>query len=116
MAVDGDGNVFTSGGGQGEVSRHDFITAKYDQKGRQQWLVKYDGPVHGREFPAAAALDPSGNFVITGRSDGDGSGYDICTIQYDTNGNQRWVARYNGPGNRDDLPEAMALRPRPATA
>ena len=39
-----------------------------------------------------------------------GTGWDYATIKYDgTTGTQLWVARYNGPANRDDYSWALAL-------
>ena len=39
-----------------------------------------------------------------------GTGWDYATIKYDgTTGAQLWVARYNGPANRDDYSWALAL-------
>ncbi len=34
---------------------------------------------------------------------------DYATIKYDTDGNELWVARYNGPLNASDLAYSIAL-------
>jgi len=34
---------------------------------------------------------------------------DYATVQYDSSGHQTWVARYNGPGNADDMAYAMTI-------
>src|SRR5262249_22017062 len=36
-------------------------------------------------------------------------GFDYATLKYDSSGQQQWVAGYNGPGNEDDEPYAMAV-------
>jgi len=54
-------------------------------------------------------VDGSGNVFVTGSSAGAGSGLDYVTIKYDSNGALTWWTRYNGPGNGDDIPVALAL-------
>jgi outer membrane protein assembly factor BamB len=34
---------------------------------------------------------------------------DYATIKYNSTGHQTWVARYNGPGNADDMADAMTI-------
>ena len=34
---------------------------------------------------------------------------DYATIKYDSSGHQTWVARYNDPGNADDMADAMTI-------
>ena len=46
---------------------------------------------------------------MTGYSKGTGTGYDYCTIRYNSAGVEQWVARYNGPGNGDDEAYSIAL-------
>ena len=81
-------------------------------RGRQLWASSYDGPGNGGEIAQALAVGALGAQVyVTGRSYS-GTSDDYATLAYDTStGAQRWVARYNGPGNGFDLPYAMAVRP-----
>jgi hypothetical protein len=46
---------------------------------------------------------------VTGYSIGSGSSYDYATIKYLANGDTAWVRRYNGPGNNEDRPTALAV-------
>ncbi|MDZ7292992.1 MAG: SBBP repeat-containing protein, partial [candidate division KSB1 bacterium] len=55
------------------------------------------------------ALDASGNVYVTGYSSGSPWGVDFVTIKYDASGSKIWEARYNGPGNGDDLAYALAV-------
>jgi hypothetical protein len=46
---------------------------------------------------------------VTGYSYGDGTNCDYATIKYNSDGLEQWVARYDGPGNGNDLAFAIAV-------
>ena len=46
---------------------------------------------------------------MTGGSYGYRIPYEYATIKYDTDGNEQWVARYNGPGPDFDMANAIAV-------
>ena len=75
----------------------------------QRWVMRYNGPGNSIDVAQALALDNLGNIYVTGYSQGNGTGYDYATIKYDPNGNMKWVARYNGPGNWYDYAYAIAV-------
>ena len=64
------------------------------------WVRTYDGPVHEYDRLSAIAVDAYGNVYVTGESEGL-SGDNYATVKYDAQGNERWVARYDGPGSWD---------------
>ena len=65
---------------------------------------------NGGDYAAALAVDASGHAYVTGSSyGGSGTRYDYATIMYDVNGNEQWVARYNGSINRDDYAAAIDI-------
>jgi len=107
LAVDSQGNVYVTGRSVGSGTGFDYATVKYDTNGRQLWVARYNGPGTNWDEATALAVDSQGNVYVTGRSDGTGADY--LTIKYDTNGRQLWVARYNGPGNGEDYPFALAV-------
>ena len=109
MTLDASGNIYVTGGSYGGGTGQDYATIKYDPDGNQLWVARYNGPGNDRDVSQAIVLDKSNNVYITGYSPGSGTGQDYATIKYDTNGNQLWVARYNGPGNGADLAHAIAL-------
>ena len=109
IAVDHAGNVYVTGESAGSNTSFDYATIKYDSGGKQQWVARYNGPGSGVDEATAIAVDNSGNVYITGNSAGSGSGTDYATIKYDADGQQQWVARYNGPGNGDDIPVAIEI-------
>jgi len=53
-------------------------------------------------------VDAAGNAYVTGISGTIITG-DWLTIKYDADGNQQWVATYNGPGSGDDAAVAIAV-------
>jgi len=76
----------------------------------EQWVARYDGPGNTTDVANALVLDGAGNVYVTGGSEGSGTQDDYATVKYDSNGNQQWAARYNGPpGNANDGANALAV-------
>jgi uncharacterized delta-60 repeat protein len=109
MARDADGNLYVTGPSLGVGTDTDYATVKYNSDGNQQWVARYDGPASRYDVSKTIALDANGYIYVTGYSRGVDSQADYATVKYDSDGNQQWVARYNGPGNLDDYPNAIAL-------
>ncbi|PYJ00008.1 MAG: hypothetical protein DMF00_09270 [Verrucomicrobia bacterium] len=99
----------SQGWSPGSGTDYDYATIKYNSTGQQQWVARYNGPGNSGDFASAIVVDSSGNVYVTGVSTGSGTGWDYATIKYNTSGTQQWVARYNGPGNLDDVAQAMAV-------
>jgi len=109
MAVDASGNVYVTGYSSGQTSSYDYATAKYGPDGNLLWIVRYDGPGHYHDQAAAIAVDADGNVYVAGHSYGAGATSDYAIVKYNSNGLEQWVARYNGPGNGNDIVYAMAV-------
>ena len=75
----------------------------------EEWVARYNGPGNYDDYAKAMVVDDSGNVYVTGHSYGSGSHYDYATTKYDSDGIEKWVARYNGPGNYHDTPKAIAV-------
>jgi hypothetical protein len=82
---------------------------KYDSAGNQLWVARYEHPGEVYGSPEAVAVDGLGNVYVIGFFVGMTTYSDYTTIKYDVNGNQLWVASYNGPGSGHDYVKAMAL-------
>ncbi len=102
VAVDRIGNVYVTGYSWDSNTSFDYATVKYSPKGREQWVARYSGFSEGWEEAKALVVDALNEVCVTGYSRDPVNGNDIVTVKYDRSGVERWVARYNGPGNGDD--------------
>ncbi len=89
-------------------SNYVFVTGRIDgnntpnygtvcyRNGSQLWTSVYDGPSGLYDVANDVVYDNRNELVyVLGVSSGNGSQYDYCLVQYDLNGNQRSVNRYN---------------------
>jgi hypothetical protein len=113
LGADASGHVYVTGYIGGATS-NSFATTKYDANGNELWATRYsfrDAPNSSGSFPALT-LDSAGNVFVTGYYAGSSGGFaalENVTIKYDRNGNEIWVACYNGPGNPQLLGSAIAV-------
>jgi uncharacterized delta-60 repeat protein len=101
IAVDGSGNVYVAAG------TPFCATIKYNAAGQEQWVAEYHGGAN-HDFPAAIAVGQTGNVYVSGASSSCPFD-DYLTVEYNSAGQEQWVARYNGPGNNDDKANANAV-------
>ena len=80
LTVDGNGNVYVAGSGEGIGEDSDYIAVKYDASGNELWDMEYDG-LSGNDYAQAVALDSEGNIYMTGFGKNPGGDYDIVTIR-----------------------------------
>lgn len=103
-AVSPDGSrVYVTGPSSASGTGDDYLTVAYAAAtGARLWTARYDGPGKGADDPAALVAT-GGLVVVNGVSAGAATGADFATVAYDaTTGQQRWVARYDGPGHGDE--------------
>ena len=108
VAVDVHGNVYVTGMSDGLGTSYDFATIKYDADGHQEWVARYDGGTYDPDRAYAIVLDDSGNVYVAGQS-GFSPYSDYATIKYSNDGEERWVARYDGPTHGSDWAFSIAL-------
>lgn len=96
-------------------SGNDYLTAAYNAAtGARLWQRRYDGPAHGNDQGRAVAISPNdGTVYVTGRSTGNGTGYDDATIAYNAaTGTRLWIARYNNSkANGSEFANAISVGP-----
>jgi len=109
ITVDGSSNVYVTGDGIGSGSAYDYATIKYGAFGSELWVERYNGTANSHDWPAAIALDDSGNVYVTGYSYGIGTDQDYATIKHYPDGDTAWVRRYNGPENEYEGANAIAV-------
>jgi len=109
IAVDKFGNIYVTGETEVLGGNRDFLTIKYNSSGIEQWANTYNGPGNSTDAATLIAVDNSGNVYVTGYSWGSGTLTDYATIKYDSAGSPKWIKRYNGPGNINDVPRSIAM-------
>jgi DNA-binding beta-propeller fold protein YncE len=115
LSPDGQHVVVTGRSFGGPLQNWDYATVSYAAAtGAEEWVQRYDGGARTLVAPmyvlalgdwsSSVAENPQGTLAfVTGRSLSDDTNYDYATLAYDTlTGQQRWLARYDGPGHFED--------------
>jgi len=107
ITVDSLGNVFITG------HSDSAFTIKYDPDGDELWVAKYNCPENTGVGTDDIAVDDFGNVFVGGATDVNSdvvvTSFDYLVIKYDSQGNEIWVASYNGPGDALDIPVGMGI-------
>jgi len=94
-----DGNVYIAGYSTGSGTYYDFTVISLNSTGTQRWVYRYNGPANSWDLANSLVYGADGNIYIAGYSTGSGTSYDFTVISLSSFGTERWVYRYNGPGN-----------------
>jgi hypothetical protein len=87
-----------------------MTTVAYEAaSGTQRWVATYSGPEGRGAAGHAITVSPDGTTVfVTGTVTRSFTNVDYGTVAYDAaTGTQRWASLYDGPGHRDDSPNAI---------
>ncbi len=115
VAVGANGNVFvasTSAVNASGSQYTDYLTIAYSEAGVPLWTNRYNGPRNYSDNPAAIAVSPGGTVFVTGTSDTgtfNGTYENYATIAYSGAGAPLWTNIYNGPDNKYDHANALAV-------
>jgi hypothetical protein len=116
IATDRVGNVYVTGSVDrnpvDSIMGNVFFTIKYASNGDTLWSRKYRGVNTTFDVAFAMTVDTNGNVYVTGESKGEmdpSYDYDYLTIKYTTEGDTLWVAKYAGPGGRQDVPSDIEV-------
>lgn len=108
LGVDAEGNVYITCPSNEDGPESNYATVKYNNKGEEQWVKKYNGPGNGEDVAYSLAVGSDGGIYVTGSSMGNRPKSDVATIKYDTEGNEQWVARYHGAGDGANAGRSIA--------
>lgn len=79
----------------------------------EEWVARYNGPDNLNDASCHMVRDDEGNIYLTGTSGSyDHNGdlrNDYATVKYNPQGEEQWVARYNGPADGYDRPTSIAV-------
>ena len=109
VAVDSTGNIYVTGSSEGDTTNRDCTTVKYDPNGNEVWVARFSTPGDAGDYGAFVSVDPWDNVYVCGYSYGFGTGGDYITIKYDPDGNELWMARYNGTDDSSDNLNGMHI-------
>ncbi len=104
LLVDKGGNCYVCGyGSHNATSSLDFMVAKYDNTGFQQWVSYYDGGQNIGDYLTCAKFDFAGNIVVAGNTNFQGATqYDIAVVKFGISGTQYWSYNYNNAASNFD--------------
>lgn len=95
VIVDNFENIIVCGSSVGIGTRYDCVTIKYNSSGDQQWIQRYNGLDSLNDIIRSINVDSLGNVYGIGFSTSNGTGDDILTLKYNSEGFLQWTQRYN---------------------
>ncbi len=99
-----DGNIYAAGfNSKGIGADQDFVVVSLTSSGTENWIYCYNGPAGAADGARSIVYGSDGNIYAAGGSNGSGTGKDFTVISLTPQGTERWVYRYNGPGNDWDF-------------
>ncbi len=107
-----DGNIYVAGNcWAGGGNYWDFTIVSLPPSGPPaNWVHKYDGPgseIDNSDAAYSVVCGSDGNIYAAGKSYGSGTWRDFTVVSVTASGGQRWVYRYNGSANLDDIAQCV---------
>jgi hypothetical protein len=111
LTVDRNGNVVVTGGNAQFYPNDCYGTYEIGASGDYIWTNLFPNINSGNSVATSIGLDQANSVYVTGFSPalGTNGNSEIVTIKYDSNGSQLWLQRYDGPGNGNDVGNAIAV-------
>ncbi|MCW5551687.1 MAG: immunoglobulin domain-containing protein [Verrucomicrobiae bacterium] len=109
-AFDVEGNIFVVGISCTNINDCDHYVAKYAAgDGALLWEHRYNSPGSEAGSLTAMAIDSNGDVLVTGSFGNWGTNDFITAKLSGADGALLWEKRYDGPGNGNDYPYALAV-------
>jgi len=97
-----DGNIYIAGMSCDIDTSYDFTVISLISTCNRRWEYRYNGQANEWGEAYSLVYGADGNIYIAGYTTGIGTYSDFTVISLTSAGTQRWVYRYNGPGNGSD--------------
>ena len=103
-----DNNIYAAGRSYYDsITRYDITVISLDTNGNERWFYRYCN-VGSRDYAFSIAYGLDNNIYVAGVVYDSITRYDIVVISLDRDGNERWVYRYNQPGNFSEYALSIA--------
>lgn len=104
LDIDSTGNCYVAGIGVSDISGHsDYIVAKYNPSGKQEWAAAYDGALSRADYVNDMFVDNLGNAYLTGFSREESEFYsNATTVKFNSDGVMEWKATHDNSTNFDE--------------
>jgi len=97
-----DGNIYAAGySNMGNAE--DFTVISLTPSGIERWVYWYNGIGDSTDIAYSIVYGLDGNIYAAGKSYSDSTSDDFTVISLTSSGTERWVYRYNGEGNGNDV-------------
>ena len=109
IGVDTAGNLYVAGD-DNSGSSTDYAVVKFSPSGDTLWSRTFDGPANSVDILRAMAVSADGYVYVTGSTESGGLAQtDYATIKYAPNGDELWVALYDGPASGNDTGKCVLV-------
>jgi uncharacterized delta-60 repeat protein len=104
LDIDSTGNCYVAGIGVSDISGYyDYLVAKYNPSGKQEWAAAYDGTLSRADYVNDMFVDNLGNAYLTGFSREESEFYsNATTVKFNSDGVMEWKATHDNSTNFDE--------------
>jgi hypothetical protein len=107
--VRGNGVTFTTGYSYDTTGGYDILTQKRDANGELLWEARWNNANNRDDYAMAVAQTPDNGVFVVGATDNATQGLNWRILKYSNSGVFKWNSAYNGPANKDDMAEDVAV-------